>query len=45
MAEINANNPNTLRDEESTLSLSDLWTLVWDHKGWYVLSVIVFLII
>ena len=45
MAEINANNPNTLRDEESTLSLRELWTLVWDHKWWYVLSVIVFLII
>ena len=36
-------NPNFKKEEESRLSISDLWSLVWDNKWWYVVSVAVFL--
>ena len=45
MAEYNSMNSNNFREEESTLSVMDLWQLVWDHKGWYVLSVLFFLVL
>ena len=45
MAEYNSMNSNNFREEESTLSIMDLWQLVWDHKGWYVLSVLFFLVL
>ena len=45
MAENNTNNQNYLRDEESTITLAELWGMVWDHKWWYVVSVIIFLIL
>ena len=45
MADAKQNNlviTNTSEDEQS-LQLSDLWSLVWDHKWWYVFSLLVFL--
>ena len=36
-------NPNFKKEEESGLSIADLWSLVWGHKWWYVVSVAVFL--
>ena len=36
-------NQNFKKEEESGLSIADLWSLVWDHKWWYVVSVAVFL--
>ena len=35
-------NPNSVEEEQS-LQLSDLWALIWDHKWWYVFSLLVFL--
>ena len=43
MTEINQNYSNRFREEESSISILDLWNLIWEHKGWYILSVIVFL--
>ena len=45
MAEINTNNQNFLREEESSLRLADLWNMIWGHKWWYLVSIIVFLLI
>ena len=45
MTENNTTNQNYLRDEESTITLAELWSMVWDHKWWYVVSVIIFLIL
>lgn len=45
MAEINTTNPHLNREEESAINLRDLWSLFWEYKGWYILSVVVFLII
>ena len=28
-------------DEEQSLQLADLWALVWDHKWWYVICILV----
>lgn len=36
---------NNFQEEESVLNISDLWGLIWGHKWWYLLSVIVFLCI
>ena len=33
MAEINTNNQNFLREEESSLRLADLWSMIWDISG------------
>ena len=27
-------------EQEQNIQLSDLWNLIWDHKWWYVFSVI-----
>ena len=43
MAEFNPNPSNRFREEESAISIQDLWALVWEHKMWYILSLIVFL--
>lgn len=43
MAENNTNQ-NFLREEESGLTIAELWGMVWNHKWWYVVSVILFLI-
>ena len=44
MADSNLNNlpvSNSQVDEEGqTLQLADLWALVWDHKWWYVFSIL-----
>ena len=45
MAEINTNNQNFLREEDSSLRLSDLWNMVWRYKWWYVVSIVVFLLL
>ena len=29
-----------MNEEEQSLQLSDLWALVWDHKWWYVSSIL-----
>ena len=34
---------NNFQEEESIISLADLWGLIWGHKWWYVISVAVFL--
>ena len=36
---------NGIREEESIISLADLWGLIWGHKWWYVASVALFLCI
>ena len=43
----NINNPQSFHqnEEESSLQLSDLWNMVWNHKWWYVASVILCLIL
>ena len=29
------------KEEESSLNFSDLWHLIWDHKWWYLLSLLI----
>ena len=36
----NYNNPFN-KEEESMLQIADLWRLFWNHKWWYVLSVVI----
>ena len=47
MSEFNQTPVNTTvqspQEEEQTIQLTDLWALVWDHKWWYVFSILVFL--
>ena len=43
MAENNTNQ-NLIIEEESSVTIAELWELVWGHKWWYVASVIVFII-
>ena len=43
MAENNTNQ-NFLREEEAGITIAELWGMVWNHKWWYVVSVILFLI-
>ena len=31
-------------EEEQSLQLADLWALVWDHKWWYVICILVALV-
>jgi len=45
MAENNSMNLNNFREEESSISIVDLWNLIWNHKVWYIVSVIAFLIL
>lgn len=35
-----AENYNTIQnnEEESTITIADIWGLIWGHKGWYVLG-------
>ena len=40
----NNTNQNFIKEEESTLTIAELWGMVWNHKWWYVASVILFLI-
>lgn len=39
----NNTNQTFNREEESTITLAEIWGLIWGHKWWYVLSVIVFM--
>lgn len=42
MAENNTNTNNTFQQEDdSSLRISDLWSLIWDHKWWYLASLAV----
>lgn len=41
----NNTNQNFLREDESIITIAELWGMVWDHKWWYVASLIVFLIL
>ena len=43
MAENNINTPqlqNSLEDEQ-VLRLSDILGLIWNHKGWYIISLLI----
>ena len=48
MSELNqqAVNPTSgnSQQEESSINLADLWTLIWAHKWWYVLSIFLCLV-
>lgn len=33
------------QQEENSISLQDIWHLIWDYKWWYVLSVFIFLVL
>lgn len=41
MAETGNNGGNWDQEQESSLQLIDIWHLIWDHKWWYVLSVLI----
>ena len=41
----NTTNNTFLQEDESSIQLIDLWHMVWDHKWWYVASVIVCLLL
>lgn len=36
----NSTNNSFIQEEESSIQLIDLWHMVWDHKWWYVASVV-----
>ena len=40
----NNNNQIYQREEESSIQLAELWTMIWAHKWWYVLSVFLCLV-
>ena len=44
MTENNMNNTYQNREEESNIQLSDLWAMIWNHKKWYVISIVICLI-
>ena len=41
----NNTNQNFIKEEESNITIAELWGMVWNHKWWYVASVIFFLIV
>ena len=50
MADSNQNNlpvmtGQNVNEEDQSLQLADLWALVWDHKWWYVICILVALMI
>ena len=48
MADSNQNNLPVFgvqTEEEQTLQLADLWALIWDHKWWYVSSILLALLL
>jgi len=50
MSESNKNNVPVYtgqveENEEQALQLADLWALIWDHKWWYVFSILVALLL
>ena len=38
MTDNNYINQNQINEEESAISLTDIWRMIWDYKWWYVLS-------
>ena len=42
---MNENLNSVQQNEESSMTLSDIWHLIWDYKWWYVLSVAVCIMI
>ena len=44
MIENNTTNNTFLQEDESSIQLIDLWHMIWDHKWWYLGSVIVCLL-
>ena len=40
----NTTNNSFLQEDETSIQLIDLWHMFWDHKWWYVVSVIVCLL-
>lgn len=41
----NNTNQTFNKEEESAITLAEIWGLIWGHKWWYVLSVIVFMLL
>ena len=41
----NTTNNSFLQEDETSIQLIDLWHMFWDHKWWYVVSVIVCLLL
>ena len=41
----NTPNQNFLQEEESSITLYDIWNMIWDYKWWYVASVAFFLVL
>ena len=41
----NTPNQNFLQEEESSITLYDIWNMIWDYKWWYVASVVFFLVL
>ena len=39
--ETNTNNTPIRQDEESGINILELWHLVWHHKTWYIISVVI----
>ena len=38
----NINNKSfQVNEDESSIQLSDLWNMIWDHKWWYVISLFI----
>ena len=45
MTENNQTNRTIIREEENAITIQDLWAMVWNHKIWYIISVIFFLVV
>lgn len=45
MVESNNMTSNTLPQEEEGISFAELWSLFWDHKRWYVASMVLCLLV
>ena len=45
MTENNQTNRTIIREEENAITIQDLWAMVWNHKIWYIISVILFLVV
>ena len=43
MSESKISNQDIIRDDERFFTVAELWNLVWEHKMWYVLSLVIFL--
>lgn len=39
------NNQIYHQEEETSIQIAELWSMIWDHKWWYVLSVFVCLVV